>query len=330
MNFFAKPVNCLWISLLLVFVIAACSQSQGLNNTQVPVYEETPEQTPEQTPDNSSEQTPENTTVSPMMQLKDATVGWNKNLMVDDVTYDLYIPPNYGNSPESNRVLPCILVLPGWDYPRTQWVQDTPLVEYANQYGYALILPEMLVTVYESAYYPETEMKWNQLPGGQFIKQRLIPTIQQRHNLLKQGHHNTLLGFSTGGRGVALIALENPELFVAGASLAGDFSQENTPNDNLMTAVYGPFNQFPERWTDRDNPQGRAAEWIMPLYLAHGTGDRVVPPEQSRLFYQALIGHHGENLAVEYQAIAGAGHDANFLTQELPNVFDFFRRQSTN
>jgi S-formylglutathione hydrolase FrmB len=321
MKFLFHRIPCCLVGLLFTFVIAGCSQSQGLNRAQKP----TSEITTEPTPDNTSPTTPENTTVSSMTQLTGAIAGWNKNLMVDDVPYDLYIPPNYNNRPDSNLALPCILVLPGWDTTRNISVEKTPLVEYANQYGYALILPEMLVTIYESRYYPETEMKWNQLPGGQFIKERFIPTIQQRHNLLKTGQHNTLLGFSTGGRGVALIALENPDLFVAGASLAGDFSQENMPNDNLMTSVYGPFDRFPERWTGRDNPQARVAEWKMPLYLAHGQADSVVPPAQSRLFYEALVNHHGTNIIVEYREIAGAGHGAKFISQELPNVFQFFQ-----
>lgn len=118
----------------------------------------------------------------------------------------------------------------------------------------------MLTTLYESAYYPETQMKWNPIPGGEFIKNHFIPEIQKRHNLLLPNQNNTLLGLSTGGRGVALIALENPGLFVAGASLSGDFSQENTPDERLMTAVYGSFYQEPLRWKGRDNPMARVSE----------------------------------------------------------------------
>ncbi len=317
------------ISWLCFFVITGCWQfkrgkisSTTTTNQQIDLMVEL---TRETSPKLMLEPMLENTADLHNIALTEATTGWHKNLMVDDVPYDLYIPPNYNKNSARHQVLPVVLVLPGWNYPRTKWVEDTPLVEYANQYGYALILPEMLMTIYESAYYPETEMRWNSLPGGKFIQERFIPTIQQRHHLLKPGSHNTLLGFSTGGRGVALIALENPGLFVAGASLAGDFSQENLPDDNLMTAVYGSFYQFPERWTGRDNPQRRSPEWMMPLYLAHGTDDAIVPPEQSRLFYEALVQHHGDNLTIEYQAIASAGHDAGFLTQQLPNVFNFFQ-----
>jgi S-formylglutathione hydrolase FrmB len=256
-----------------------------------------------------------------LMEVTRANSGWNKNLKVDDVLYDLYIPPSYNNN--STHILPCLLVLPGWNFTRTSWVENSKLVEYANKYGYALILPEMGKTLYENSYYPETQLKWNQIPGGKFIKERFIPKIQKKHNLLKPGQHNTLLGLSTGGRGVALIALENPDLFVAGASLSGDFSQENTPKDRLMTAVYGSFNVFPERWQGKDNPQARVSEWKMPLYLAHGTVDNVVPESQSRLFYEALVKFHGKKILVEYRAVKGAEHNYKFWGGQLEDVFKF-------
>jgi len=258
----------------------------------------------------------------PQIAIPNAIPGWNKNLMVDNVPYELYIPPHYSNAP----LLPCILVLPGWNFPRTSWVENTSLVEYAEQYGYALILPEMGKTLYESSYYPQTRMKWNQVPGGQFIKDRFIPTIQRRHNLLQPGQYNTILGLSTGGRGVALIALQNPGLFVAGASLSGDFSQEHMPEDRLMTAVYGAFANFPKRWTGTrsDNPQAQVRNWQMPLYLAHGTADNIVPESQSRLFYEALKKAHGNMIPIEYHAVTGAGHNYQFWGGQLKDVFRFF------
>lgn len=253
-------------------------------------------------------------------QVKNAIAGWNRNLLIEDVYYDLYLPPKLTLNPDSK--LPCLVILPGWDFPRISWVKNTNLVEYANRYGYILLLPEMDKTLYASAYYPETTLKWNRIPGGAFIKTVFIPAMQKRHNLLLPGQHNTLLGLSTGGRGVALIALENPGLFVAGASLSGDFSQENTPEDRLMTAVYGSFSQFRSRWVGRDNPQARAAEWRMPFYLAHGMSDDIVPESQSRLFAEALQ-QQSSVLKVEYHPVAGAGHDYPFWGSQLETVFKF-------
>jgi len=261
------------------------------------------------------------------MALIGANVGWNNNLKVDGIAYDLYIPPNYRDRARAIAGLRrTLLVLPGWNYPRTSWVENSPLVEYANKYGYALILPEMLKTLYESSYYPETELKWHSIPGGKFIKEQFIPAMQTRHHLLIPGDNNFLLGLSTGGRGVALIALENPDLFVAGASLSGDFSQENTPSDRLMTLVYGSFADFPSRWQGRDNPQARVAEWKMPLYLAHGTDDDIVPESQSCLFYQALKNQLDNQVLIEYHPISGAGHNYQFWGEQLPTVFEFFEK----
>jgi len=307
---FLKPF---WILILFVNFIESCS-AQELTALSKNFTSSISQTKP------TSQETP--------MVITNATVGWNKNLMVDNVPYDLYIPANYGEV--SEYVLPCLLVLPGWNVPRTVSVEKTSLIEYAEQYGYALILPEMGQTLYESSYYRETKLKWHPIPGGKFIKEQFIPTIQQRHNLLKPGQHNTMLGFSTGGRGVALIALENPELFVAGASLAGDFSQENTPTDRLMTAVYGSFTNFPQRWQGKDNPQARVAEWKMPLYLSHGTADDVVPESQSRLFYEALVKYHGDIITVQYDAIEGAGHGSNFIEGQLDKVFQFINLKQLN
>ncbi|TVQ41835.1 MAG: alpha/beta hydrolase [Gloeocapsa sp. DLM2.Bin57] len=244
--------------------------------------------------------------------------GWQKNLQVDDVFYDLYLP--------LNPPVGTILVLPGWNFPRTSWLENSDLAKYAQQYGYALILPEMSTTIYESSYYPETTMRWNAIPGLEFINTRFIPTIQARHNLLLPGQNNTLLGLSTGGRGVALIALSNPDLFVAGASLSGDFSQENMPTDNLMRAVYGDREEFGDRWLGVDNPQARIAEWKMPLFLTHGTADEVVPESQSRLFYEKYRELHGNNQIIEYYPREGAGHDYDFWNSQLEAIFNFWEK----
>lgn len=329
-----KFIKLCFVSTVLFAALASCSTQEQTSLSESPTSQDRSDNSDTQIlADNSTTQMPPDNSASNQQQKENQqrqlTVmnaknpGWNDEpLMVDDVPYDLYIPPNYGNDP--NRRLPCVLVLPGWDYPRTSWVENTELEKFANERGYALILPEMLQTLYASDYYPETELKWNQVPGGKFIKERFIKEIQTKHNLLRSGQHNTMLGLSTGGRGVALIALENPQIFVAGASLSGDFSQENTPEDRLMTAVYGPIAYHRDRWTGRDNPQSRVDEWKMPIYLAHGTADYIVPESQSRLFYEALKQYHGNSILIEYNAVEGAGHDYQFWGGQLEKVFNFF------
>ncbi|MGC9505483.1 prolyl oligopeptidase family serine peptidase [Baaleninema sp.] len=307
-----------------------------------PIPEPTPEPTPTSTPNfvessvtppplsgmsGTREETPtELSQPSSMSQsesqpkIANVSVGWNTNLSVEGVAYDIYVPANYGSD------LACAVMLPGWDFDKARWVNETNLQALADEYGYILLLPQMGQTLYESSYYPETEMRWHpSIPGGEFMRRFFIPAMQQRHGLLVPGQQNTLIGLSTGGRGVALVALENPGLFVAGASFSGDFSQDNTPDDRLMTAVYGYYNQYPERWTGRDNPQRRVSEWQMPLYLAHGTADDIVPESQSYGFYQALV-NSGAGNRVEYHPVEGAGHNFYFWGSQLRPAFEFFER----
>lgn len=215
-----------------------------------------------------------------------------------------------------------ILVLPGWNFSRKEWQNKSHLVKLASEKNFRLIFPEMKTTLYESRYYPETRMKWAPTPGGQWVKEIFIPQLQ-RYGLLIRGNRNFLLGLSTGARGVALVTLQNPGLFTAGAALSGDYDQSAMPRDRLMTKVYGAYDAFPERWTGKDNPRKRISEWTMPIYLGHGHKDAVVPFSQTKTFYEALKTAHPA-LMIRFNEPAQAGHDFTYWASELPAVIDFF------
>ncbi len=250
--------------------------------------------------------------------------GWQKDLKVDDVFYDLFVPA--AQPGDCQRLL---LVLPGWKFPRQDWIRKSSLQSMAEKEQMILVLPEMHTTIYESRYYPETIMKWNAVPGGQFLKERFFPELQRRFGLFKPGYENYMLGLSTGGRGVVMLHLQNPGLFKAGAALSGDFDQTLQPKDNLMRNVYGPYQRFQSRWQGEDNPaaviQKEPGRWTMPLYLAHGTADRVVPAFHSKWLYTLLVRQKGKDFPVVHRAVKGAGHDYRFWNGELPHVFAFFR-----
>lgn len=214
------------------------------------------------------------------------------------------------------------MVLPGWNFPKEDWIQKTKLKTIADEKGYALILPDMKKTIYESEFFPETRMKWSPNPGLVFIKSYLIPEIQTKHHLLLvENQKNYLLGLSTGGRGVVQISLDNPGLFSAGLAFSGDFNQEEMPKDNLMTAVYGPITEFHDRWVGKDNPTTRIEEWKMPIYLSHGILDRVVPPSQTESFCEALKKANKPN--VSCNMVKGMTHDYDFWGSELKGGFEF-------
>jgi S-formylglutathione hydrolase FrmB len=141
--------------------------------------------------------------------------------------------------------------------------------------------------------------------------------------------NNFLLGLSTGGRGVCLVYLNNKKIFQAAASLSGDFDQSTMPGDRIMTAVYGKYENFPERWTGSDNIQKRISEWEIPVYLGHGQKDKIVPFSQTLEFYKALKKSKPE-LEIAFHDPKEEGHDYKYWDSETISVFEFFKKHLKN
>lgn len=216
-----------------------------------------------------------------------------------------------------------ILVFPGWNFPRQDWCLHSSLCRRASAAGYCLIFPEMSKSVYSSEYYPETLKEWRIYPTQTWVTDTLISNLQKEDHLLLAEQKNYLLGLSTGGRGVALIALARPELFRAAAALSGDYDQTKMPQDRLMTGFYGSFGSFPKRWHGKDNPQDRIAEFRTPIYLGHGKLDKIVPPDQTLHFYEAL---HQQKPSLKVMLhMPDAGHDYAYWDSELEAVLGFFK-----
>ncbi|MBU43061.1 MAG: alpha/beta hydrolase [Spirochaetaceae bacterium] len=252
--------------------------------------------------------------------------GYHQDLKASSIGYDIYVPPAPEGVEPAKAHYRLLLVLPGWKFDKSRWIKETDLKQYANRHSMILVLPQMNTSIYASQYFPETRMKWHSEAGLKFINETFIPELRQKFGLFTAGKENYLLGLSTGGRGVALIALSNPDLFVAGASFSGDFDQSVMPSDKLMAAVYGPFDRFSNRWRQIDNPVNAAQKWTMPLYLSHGTSDGIVPPDQTNRFYEAIRKAKGADFPVELKMVEGAAHDFRFWNDQLAPAFAFFQR----
>ncbi len=185
-----------------------------------------------------------------------------------------------------------------------------------------MVFPEMGKSLYASQYFPQTVMKWSVTPGGQWVQEYLIPSLQ-RYGLLLPNSSNYIMGLSTGARGAALISLKNPKLFVGGACLSGDFDQTAIPKDVITIRIYGPYENHKDRWKNVDNPQSQVKEWKMPVYLGHGQADPVTPYSQSYNFHEALKKAH-PSVRVVLNAPEKARHDWPYWSSEVPNIIDFF------
>lgn len=271
----------------------------------------------------------------PLWDSRELKIEINKRSLVD---VSIYTPRGVPLKAE-------VLVLPGWKHERHRWLRDTKILKYARAHGFRLILPEMNVSIYASEYFPETKRKWAPVPGLVFVTDYLFPQLQKagyftgRHAATQPAAAGEtppaqttpaprgalprlLLGLSTGGRGVLQIGLARPKMFQAAAALSGDYDQTRQPKDRLMTAVYGPYEDYQERWERIDNPIYAIDGWRIPLYIAHGTKDRIVPVAESRVLHETLRATH-PNLKVEFETPA-MGHDYAFWDEYTRRAFLFF------
>lgn len=239
------------------------------------------------------------------------------------VDVDIYIP--------RGEVKGDLLVLPGWRFERSRWYKKTGLLSFAESHGYRVVFPEMNISLYASRYHKETRnrIKWQKIAGGRWIKEVMIPWLEKNNQIFVKGSKNFLLGLSTGGRGVALVALQNQGLFTAGAALSGDYNQAAMQHDRLMTRMYGTFTSFKKRWYTVDNPYHEVVKgrWKMPLYLGHGTRDRITPLSETRNF-RTVLRKYAPKVPVRYNEARGYGHNFKYWGSELPAIFLFFKEQA--
>ncbi|MDP4267365.1 MAG: prolyl oligopeptidase family serine peptidase [Bacteroidota bacterium] len=262
------------------------------------------------------------------------------------VIFIYFIPVNtygrvYINTPKDTTIIICgipvdisypegkvngtILMLPGWNFSRNDCCDKSSFCDKALSKGYCLIKPEMGKSVYHSRIYKETHKEWKKFPTRIILTDSIIPFIQDHFYLLKNGQKNYLYGISTGARGVALLAIYTKNIFVACACLSGDYDQTKMPKDNLMKEYYGDFTKFPDRWKGVDNPLLNASKIKIPLYISHGKKDKVVPYNQSEIFYKDLV-KYNSNLKHSLFIDDKAEHNYNFWDSRTEDILMFFSR----
>jgi S-formylglutathione hydrolase FrmB len=248
---------------------------------------------------------------------RNAKIRHDTTLRIGSIPVDFRFPETVSHG--------TILVLPGWNFSKSDVCERSEFCFLAKSKGYVLVMPEMLKSVYSSAFYNETRADWRRYPTLHWITDTLIPYCRLHFHLFQYGDLNFLYGISTGARGVALVAENTDSLFLAGAALSGDYDQTSMPNDNLMTGYYGPYGQFKDRWKGPDNPLLHAERLKIPLYLAHGKQDAVVPCGQSTTFYRKIITNDPKK-GHFLQLCDTCEHNYAFWNSCTRQVFMFFNR----
>jgi len=242
-------------------------------------------------------------------------------IVLDNIGVDISCP--------AGKINGSILVLPGWNFNREDACKNSDFCNLAKQFGYCLIKPEMGKSAYLFENFIETREEWTHYPTLTWIIDTLIPYCQQNFRILLPGNNNFLFGISTGGRGVAQIAINTGNLFNAGAALSGDYNQLLQKDDKLMTGYLGPYEKFPSRWKGKDNPFMNAGSLKIPLYLGHGKLDNIVPVEQTTTFFEQISSINSQLGHVRHIDENG-GHNYNYWNSEMQRIFAFFYEKRLN
>lgn len=217
-----------------------------------------------------------------------------------------------------------ILALHGWSLPATDWCLKTSLCEKALKQGYIIILPDMGKSIYQSGFFPETDLKYRIFPTRLWLEKICFSYLQQKFNLLMPGQRNFVLGLSTGARGSSLLVMDCPDIFIGAGLLSMDCDQTLMPDDPLCSAFYGQYKKFKDRWKNTDNIITLIKKFNVPVYIGHGLVDKIVSSHQSILFYNELKKIH-PGLEVKINIDKNAGHDYKYWDSEIDNILNFFK-----
>jgi pimeloyl-ACP methyl ester carboxylesterase len=251
-----------------------------------------------------------------------------------------------------------LLLLPGWNFADTQWCTRTRVCDEATRRGYDVMLVEMGKSVYMDSLYPQMRADYRLHPTRTWLWDSVLKPLQKRGYFTDEGtpedpiktvdggvYHKSLMlpipsyvmGLSTGARGALLLALEHPEAFVGCAGLSGDYNPLLMKNDNLMINCLGKYDDVPWRWQGTNNIEMRVEALRIPVYLAHGTDDKVVPWKQTESLFKAMESSvNFQQRASTFQKtyddvgfvrtlfVKGAGHNYSFWNEAGLKVLDYF------
>lgn len=215
----------------------------------------------------------------------------------------VYLPRGYAapaggaasGSPGPRRH-PLVIALHGWNHTPELFRDRGQLARWADAHGLVIAVPAMTTTVYESRLYPQSKRTWAAVPGARWIGEVVLPYLRASYAVSGDRARTAVIGYSTGGRGAVLVAAAYPEFRFAG-SVSGTFDlmrlDAGEGEYRIHAAVYGPRDRFRDRW-ELDNsisPARLAGLAGTQLFIAHGSKDKVVRPDQLEALRDALRGN---------------------------------------
>ena len=221
------------------------------------------------------------------------------------------------DSPHYERPMKTLMLLHGYFGSSSEWLYKSEIVELAARYNLCVILPSG-----ENSFYTDGSASGRQY--AKFIGEELLNYVQDTFNLSKKIEDTYIGGFSMGGFGALLTALQYNDTYSKAFTLSGALITESIENMeeghqamanyDYYRLVFGDLKQVKQ---SRNHPlylveQIKEAGDKMPgLFVACGTEDWLI--EGSRNLAKSL---EELSVPVEYLEKKG-GHDFGFWNQVI-------------
>jgi putative tributyrin esterase len=143
------------------------------------------------------------------------TIQFESKLVGKTLPYNVLLPVNYNQPNSKTKRYPVIYLLHGLTGHYNNWLDKTPLADYAAAYEFIVVMPEGN----DGWYTDSVSVPTNKYES--YILQELIPDVEKRFRTSSEREGRAIAGLSMGGYGALKFAVKHPEKFVFAASLSG-------------------------------------------------------------------------------------------------------------
>lgn len=263
-------------------------------------------------------QTPERTWLDPdhSEPAKTHYSTFHSQLAGSDVSYLIYLPPDYESNP--SRRYPVVYFLHGYGgNPRAGTVFVTPL-DAAIRAGKSPAMIVVMVNGLAASFYCDSMD--GKTPVDSIIVKELIPHVDQTCRTLARRETRAVEGFSMGGYGAAHLGFKHPDLFGLVSVRSGaltdsvEWGELKPPQGGrrkmMLEAPKDYFNAWDLATVIRTNVD--AIRTGSKVRIAVGSEDTLRPNNEGlHEFLTQLKIEHG------FEIVPGAAHDSRLVYQKL-------------
>ncbi len=243
-----------------------------------------------------------------------------------ELPYYAILPAFYGNSSEN---FPVLYLLHGLFGRFDNWITNTRLIEYAQNFPFVIICAEGGDEWYTDS--PESENHFFE----SYLTEELIPDVERRFKVRAERSSRAIAGLSMGGYGAFKLAFRRPEMFslvisMSGAFHAAEIDDTEISNDwkDLQSSIIRVFG-LTNRQIRQKNDLFRLAINFPPeqidqlpyFYFDCGAEDSFLPVNLrlAEIFRQREIVH-------EFRQYHG-GHDWKYWDNRIQKILPIVKSQ---